>query len=94
MDDLRSLRTKVDHKKRPFWRHTNQPVPESPPEPLDWLTDWGKIVAKAMLRAAFSREIVPSPSTRAGDVQLRLAAGRHFVPMSAFHSDYVACSIQ
>ena len=34
MDDLRSLRTKVDGKKHPFWRSTNQPVPESPPEPL------------------------------------------------------------
>ena len=34
MDDLRSLRTKVDRKKRPFWRSTNEPVPESPPEPL------------------------------------------------------------
>ena len=34
MNDLRSLRTKVDCKKRPFWRPMNHPVPESPPEPL------------------------------------------------------------
>ena len=34
MDDLRSLRTKVDRKKRPFCRRRYQPVPESPPEPL------------------------------------------------------------
>jgi len=34
MDDLRSLRTKVERKKRPFWRPRNHPVPESPPEPL------------------------------------------------------------
>ena len=41
MHDLRSLHTKVDRRKRPNWRLTDQPVPESPPELFSVNIVWG-----------------------------------------------------